>query len=66
MGPQFVINEVSLDLKTGIICAILIFSGKVPLMRDKSIMHFNGTNKELLIRLPLPVTTFIVLIYLCN
>ena len=35
------------DLKTGVTRAILIFSGKVPLLRDESKMYFNGTNKEL-------------------
>ena len=35
------------DLKTGVTRTIFIFSGKVPLFRDKSKMHFNATNKEL-------------------
>ena len=47
MGRWFVINEVSPDLKTGVTLAIFIFSGKVSLLRDKSKIYFNGTNKEL-------------------
>ena len=46
MCRQFVINEVSPDLKTGVTRAIFIFSGKVLLLRDKSKMYLNGTNKE--------------------
>ena len=34
------------DLKAGVTRAIFIFSGKVPLLRDKLKMHFHGTNKE--------------------
>ena len=47
MGRKFVINEVSSDFKTGVTQGIYILSGKVPLLRDKLKMHFNGTNKEL-------------------
>ena len=47
MGLQFVINEVSPDLKTGVTHAIFIFSGQVSLLGYKSKMHFNSTNKEL-------------------
>ena len=47
MGRWFIINEVSPDLKTGVTLAIFILSGKVPFLRDKSEIHFNGTNKEL-------------------
>ena len=42
-----VLNEVSPELKTGVALAIFIFSGKMPLLREKSKTHFNGTNKEL-------------------
>ena len=35
------------DLKTSVTRAIFIFSGKVSLLREKSKMYFNGTNKEL-------------------
>ena len=41
------IVEVLPDLKTIVTRAIFIFSGNVLLLRDKSKMHFNGTNKEL-------------------
>ena len=34
-------NEVSADLKTGVTHAILIFSGKMTLLRDKSKMHLS-------------------------
>ena len=47
MARQFVIVEVLPDLKTIVTRAIFIFSGNVLLLRDKSKMHFNGTNKEL-------------------
>ena len=46
MGRWFIINEVSPKLKTGVTLAIFILSGKVPFLRDKSEIHFNGTNKE--------------------
>ena len=35
------------DLKTSVTRAIFIFSGKVLLLRHRSKMYFNGTNKEL-------------------
>ena len=47
MARQFVIVEVLSDLKTIVTRAIFIFSGNVLLLRDKSKMRFNGTNKEL-------------------
>ena len=39
--------NVSPDLKTGVACSIFILSERVPLLKDKSKMHFNGTNKVL-------------------
>ena len=47
MGQLFVINEVSPDLKTNVTRKIFIFSGKVPFLRDKSKIHFNGANNDL-------------------
>ena len=34
------------DFKTGVTRAIFIFSGKVPFLRDKSKMYFNGTKND--------------------
>ena len=47
MGRQFVIIEVSPDQKTGVTGTIFISFGEVPILRDKSKIDFNGTNKEL-------------------